>query len=291
MRYFIVILALCFPSTYPTVQADQPPVAVRYALDNPDFFKRYEYPLTLLDMALAASSPGYGPYRLERTRLVGSQQRIRRIVAQGDLLDITFGMSRPEIEAEMLVVPFPLMRGLLGYRLMITHPDRLAALENVKSVSELSQYVAVQGAEWTDTQVLRANHLPVITSTDYPSMFRMVQGKRVDYFPRGVAEAWTELTEPIAEGLVLNQRVVLQYPGPYYFFVSRHNPELAQRIYDGLMRLERSGELEKFVRSYPDMAKAIDFLESGDYQLLKLDVPFELPSLKKVPQSVWLSLD
>lgn len=271
------------------VLAQEPITVVRYAIDNPDFTKRYDYPLALLEMALEASAPAYGPYRIERASFLASQQRLRNLVEEGEHLDITFGMSRPEIESRMRVVPFPLMKGLLGYRVMLTRPDLQSQLEDVNSLADLSRFVAVQGDQWTDTQILQANGLPVETSSDYPGMFRMLKAGRVDYFPRSIAEVWAELEEPLAKGLTLNQKVVLRYPGPFYFFVSRNNPELAERLHAGLMTLHRSGQFEAFFRSRMETRNALAFLETREYRLLDLVTPFDLPSLEQIPDSLWLS--
>ncbi|TCK06119.1 transporter substrate-binding domain-containing protein [Marinobacterium mangrovicola] len=275
----LISLALLLPR--PAWSADQTTL-VRYATDG-----LIDYPLALLEKSLQASEEKYGPYRLQRSDMSPSQGRVRQLVTDGALLDVMFIMSSEEVESEMLVVPFPLMRGLLGYRVMMTTPENLAALEAVKSLEDLQQYVAIQGGDWADTDILRANQLSVITTSDMVSMMRMLKAGRVDYFPRGVAEIWEELQLPIAEGLVANKKVVLRYTGPYYIAVSKRRPLLQERILYGLMQLHESGEFERFLRQRPEMSRALSFLEQGDYRVIDLASPFQLPSIQQVPSELW----
>ncbi|SEG78639.1 type 2 periplasmic-binding domain-containing protein [Marinobacterium lutimaris] len=275
----LISLALLLPR--PAWSADQTTL-VRYATDG-----LIDYPLALLEKSLQASEEKYGPYRLQRSDMSPSQGRVRQLVTDGALLDVMFVMSSEEVESEMLVVPFPLMRGLLGYRVMMTTPENLAALEAVKSLEDLQPYVAIQGGDWADTDILRANQLSVITTSDMVSMMRMLKAGRVDYFPRGVAEIWEELKLPLAEGLVANKKVVLRYTGPYYIAVSKRRPLLQERILYGLMQLHESGEFERFLRQRPEMSRALSFLEHSDYQIIDLTSPFTLPSIQKVPSELW----
>lgn len=275
----LTCLALIAP--VPAVYAEEV-TRVRYAVDGP-----IDYPLALLKKSLEASAEKYGPFQVERSELTPSQGRIRQLVQDGQFLDVMFAMSSSEIEAEMLVVPFPLMRGLLGYRMMLTTPDKLSELEQVSSIAELARYEAIQGGDWADTDILRANGLPVITTSDQMSMFRMVKAGRVDYFPRGVAEIDVELKYPEAQGLVANKKVVLRYTGPYYIVVSKQRPELKERLFYGLMQLHESGEFSKFLREREEMSQALSFLDNNDYRIIDLSTPFNLPSIQEVPPDLW----
>ena len=54
---------------------------------------------------------------------------------------------------------------------------------------------SIQGSDWPDYPILKANHFRVLGSGDFDAMFKMLSAKRIDYFPRSVTEIWPELQQ------------------------------------------------------------------------------------------------
>ncbi|MBP0049457.1 hypothetical protein H9C73_11985 [Marinobacterium sp. AK62] len=263
---------------------------VRYQLGVSANDSRYEYFLVLLDMALSATRQDYGDYQLIRSERGVSQQRAFELLSAGQGLDVFWGMTSLRRETLGRAVPFPLMRGLLGVRVALTTPQGAEALGKVTSIQDLSQLTAVQGDGWPDTRILRHNGLPVITSSHYESLFQMLRYQRSDYFPRSVAEVWAEQEGPLGEGLEIHKGLLLSYRSPIYFFVHRDNEALARRLQKGLERLWQNGLFNNLFYSRPELRRALDLINHGDYRVLRLAMPWQLPSIRQIPDDYWLPL-
>lgn len=99
--------------------------------------------------------------------------------------DLMWSVTNQEREQSGLrVIRVPIDRGLMGWRLLMVRAADLPKWQDVKSLADLRRFVAGQGHDWPDTAILKANNLPVVTSTDYAALFRMLKVGRFDYFPR-----------------------------------------------------------------------------------------------------------
>jgi hypothetical protein len=143
----------------------------------------------------------------------------------------------------------------------------------VRTLADLSQFTAGAGENWPSTAVLRANGLPVVTSIGYEQLFAMLAARRFDYMPRGVYEAWFE--ERQHSGLVIEQGLFLHYSVPFYFFTSRDNPALAQRIERGLHAALADGSFDRLFRSIPSFRRSLDEIHAGKRRVLALQLPPE----------------
>ena len=80
--------------------------------------------------------------------------------------------------------PFPLYRGLIGYRVFLIEKGRQADFDSVQTLEDLSKLTAVQGTGWDDIKILRAAGLPVVDG-HYVNLPKMLQARRGDYYPEG----------------------------------------------------------------------------------------------------------
>jgi len=137
-------------------------------------------------------------------------------------------------EQEALPIRIPLLKGLLGYRVMVVRradEQKIAAIENL---SELKALTAVQGFGWVDVQILEANHFKVEASAWYQSIYKSLAAGYYDYYPRSILEAWSELDQRPNPALVIDKKHLLYYPTAIYFFVNKNNGKLAERLSYGL---------------------------------------------------------
>jgi hypothetical protein len=126
------------------------------------------------------------------------------------------------------------------------------------------------GVNWPSTDVLRANGLPVTTSIAYEYLFPMLQAKRFDYMPRGIYEAWYEQRIHAGAGLVIDEHLLLHYRLPFYFFVSRDNPALGQRIERGLRAAIADGSFARLFNSVPAFKRSEAVIRSGKRRVFEL---------------------
>lgn len=205
----------------------------------------------ILTRALDVSQDRYGEYQFEYRQFEFSQNRSLKMLENGDL-DVMHTMTSNEREKQFLAVKFPLVKGLMGNRVLVIHNKNLALFENITQ-AELAKKIACQGLHWPDSDTLEANGFTVARVLSFEAMYELVEKGRCDYFPRSILEINSELTrfQSIHPELTTADNVMLVYPAQVYFFVEKSNFGLAKRIHDGLTILEKSGEMEKILTQQP----------------------------------------
>lgn len=208
-----------------------------------------DYMVSLLSLALRHVDRAYTP---EPLGLEMAQQRTMLEIARGDNpLDLMWTMTDPEREAgPLLPVRIPVDRGLLGWRLLLVRRDELPMWREVRDLARLRTLMAGQGHDWPDTRILRANGLPVGTSSSYESLFRMLARGRIDYFPRAIGEIDSELAAHDDAGLAIAPGLMLYYPTASYFFVSPRRPELAEHLRLGLEAAVADGSMARLFEQH-----------------------------------------
>src|SRR5690606_14234425 len=127
------------------------------------------------------------------------------------------------------------------------------------------------GSRWVDAEIMRANGLPIISAVDYRSLFKMLRAGRFDYFSRGIYQVQLELGWIPTQGLVMEQRLMLQYPAENYFFVNRSNPALADRIRRGLELALADGSFDETLYAYPEHRWARMEIDNHNRLIIQLD--------------------
>ncbi|PSJ45952.1 hypothetical protein C7I36_04335 [Zobellella taiwanensis] len=249
--------------------------------------QRVNYFVALLALALEKTAPDHGPARARPFDQPLSQARAFEMVARGEL-DLVWSMASRERMDKARAVPVPLLKGLLGYRVLLAHPQSLARLGEIGSLSALGGFTAIQGEGWPDVDILRANGLEVQTATDYDGMFRMVMGRRVDYFPRSVAEVWPELARHSPQALAVVPGLVLYYPAPIYFFVHPDNRALAGRLETGLRRAVADGSFERLFLAQEEHRRALAFIGAPGLRRLALENPLMPDFVPPADPRLWL---
>lgn len=212
---------------------------------------RYHYRIALLELALRHTQPDDGPFRLEGLHGKHTQARGERLLQAGEI-DVAFFPTSIEREERFLPVRIPMLRGLLGCRVLLIHKDSVPRFEQVNTLDALRQLRGGFGSQWADMSILKANGLPIDGAAQYETLFQMLAAKRFDYFPRGISEAWRELESFGTElpNLVVEPHLALYYPYAVYYFVNRNNPELADRIRRGLEAALADGSFRALFLKY-----------------------------------------
>ena len=226
--------------------------AVRYPLSEPQGNVGREdpqqyYPVRLLRAALDRAGPDY---LLEPTAQMMRQNRAVAELQNARAIEVLWTMTSHQREQGLLPVRVPLDRGLIGWRLLLIRKSDAARFAAIRSAAELRSLQALQGHDWPDTEILRANHYKVQTSSDYAGMFKMLASGRVDYFPRSVIEIWSEAEAFADQGLIVAPGLALHYPSAFYYFVNRARMRLAADIQRGLENMLADGSYERLFQDY-----------------------------------------
>ena len=234
-RPFSLLLALCLCAASALART------VVYPRAESETDERDRYPVQLLALALREA---HSSYDLKPHPVFMLQVRAMREVEQQSGLDIVWTMTSREREQALLPIRIPIDRGLLGWRLLLVDPAREPAFARVHALDGLKALRGGQGADWPDTTILRDAGLVVDESARYGDLFQKLAAGRIDYFPRSVQEIWGELETHRAEGFVVEPTLALHYPTAMYFFVNRHDTQLAADIRKGLERALADGSFE-----------------------------------------------
>jgi hypothetical protein len=167
----------------------------------------------------------------------------------GRTIDVGPIPSSAEREARLLPIRIPINKGMLGWRLGLIRKGDKGRIAGVSTLDDLKRVRLAQGQEWPDTHILRANGIDVITAPKYEGLFKMLVGKRFDYFPRSVMEIWDEQAINDAT-LEVEPHLALHYFYDAYFMVNRKNTKLAQDIRDGLEKAVADGSFDKLFQQY-----------------------------------------
>ncbi len=248
-RLLIASLLLAFPPRQ--VLADD---AVR-PLESKEFLSwsldPYEH--ALLREVLERTRPDYGPYEEQPFTETISDARAIELAIEGRLVNIlAAGVGQPLPEQEMIPVPFPIDKGLLGWRVSLIDRRNQDRLSRVNNIEELRHFRVGQGSDWTDVRIYEFNRIPVETTSNFKSLFLMLLHGRFDLFPRGLSEIAEELA---AYGkrypdLAIEQHLLLHYPLCDAYYVSRSAPHLAARLTAGLERMVADGSFDALFAKY-----------------------------------------
>jgi hypothetical protein len=204
-------------------------------------------------MSLEISRPKYGPYEIVITDYVMSQGRAEAELKKKDgAISIHRMGTNKTRERDLGVIRIPLLKGLLGTRILIVNKHSLEKFKNVKSLTDLAKMTACQASHWPDSDILEANGLKVLRSYKYEHMFKLVDKGRCDYFPRAITEGIPELNARKKEylNLIMEPHLLLRYDFPMYFFVNPENTLLRNRIKDGLKMMIQQKSLHQFMKEH-----------------------------------------
>ena len=201
-------------------------------------------------MKLAAEHSGTDYEFLESQERMTQARVVRELAGGTGRVDLAWTMTSIEREALMLPVRIPVDRGLIGHRIAFVRREHAERWAGLTSIEQLKRYTAGQGHDWPDTDILRANGLPVQTATRYEQLFDMLRRGRVDYFPRAVFEVDDEASGALGQNLVIEPHVLIRYPTASYLFVRPDRPQLAADLTRGLEAAVADGSMQRLFQSH-----------------------------------------
>lgn len=243
------------------------------------FFGKDPY-ISQMRAALDITIPEFGPYEimldLNQFDQVAEFERL-----ENEEIDIIWSLTSTEREQAFIPIRFPLMRGLMGYRVLVINPKNRVWQNEPLGLDELRSLVAIQGNGWPDVDILDRNGFVVGETPSIKRAYSLVKNQRVDYFPRSISEVYFEADEyqfNDGMGLVIAEELGLHYPTAMYFFVNRNNIDLAIRLNIGMLKLEMSGKRHQFVSESPYIEQIRQGLQNR--LLYELDNPFLTPETR-----------
>jgi len=263
----------------PAARADQ--TSLKYFPVGPI----YEYRWKLLELALAHTRDEALNVKLEPFAEDVTQNRGISLLQSGSIDVIALG-TNGEREMQMLPIKIDILRGIVGYRVLVIRKKDEASIARMDEQTLRQQLTFGLNSQWADLPILRANGLTVVTATGYENLFGMLAAGRFDAFPRGLNEAYLEIEKHKEKfpQLMAEKSKALYFPYPVYFWVNKNNHLLASRIERGLKLALADGSFRNLFETYH--AKEIKQLASERRQLIRLSNPV-LPAGTVEPDTRW----
>jgi len=224
----------------------------------------------LLRLALEKTE---GPFAIEFYPYELTSPRRALEIKRNGVINIMWDGTDAQRERELLPIRVSLVGELNDYRVFMIRKQDAVKFREVRTLDDLRKLRAGGGVNWPSVDVLRHNGLPVETSVSYASLFPMLKARRFDYMPRGVHEAWAEEQVYGSQGLMVEPTIFLHYRVPFYFFVSRENRAMAERVEKGLRLAQADGSFDKLLNGYPAFKRALAEIAARKRKVFELELP------------------
>jgi hypothetical protein len=202
------------------------------------------------------------------------------MLAAGEAPDVIWSSSNPDREKRFRPIKISLLKNLNEYRILLIRKEDQHLFTNIQTLDDLKTLSAGSGAHWSDTNILKRNHLPTIVAPTHDSLFRMLSSNRFDYMSRGLYEL-VDTTNylkvlDLEDGLVFEKHLLLHYRVPFYYFVHKDNKSLAERLQKGLEITLKDGSFDEAFFKYEDYKNGYQILDNHDRRIIRLQSEFEL---------------
>ncbi|UZJ45538.1 transporter substrate-binding domain-containing protein [Marinimicrobium sp. C6131] len=230
-----------------------------------------DYANDLLKLALELSEHRYGPYEIvQQPAQTVIRRQLLELQEEGHL-SVALSMPMAEWLNNAEMIPFPIMKGLASYRLFFSHRKNLDRFNAIDDLDTLKTLKIGQGPGWSTSKILEDNGFEVVYGGPYKTLFPMLHGDRFQLLMRGVYEIQPELEAYLPEmpELVIVDGIAIYTYLPMYFFVSREQPGLAERLRYGLKKAHDNGQWDALFDQY--FGDMLNWLNHGTRRVFYLD--------------------
>jgi len=245
---------------------------------------RQVYEREVLEAVLAATEDEMGPWEIvESLDEYPGDEESRVFSGKGHDLFVTIAGNQKFGEGDMIDIPHPLTRNLLGYRIPIIREqdaDVFAAIETEEDLQALRHGIP---ETWSDAVVFRHNGYEVVEEGSFDDIFERLENGLFDYSAYGANEVLGVFDNRASKqpGLAIDDHLLLFYPFPLVFYVNPDLPELAGRIETGMLEIIASGKLDEiFNRHYGDIVERLGLEQRTLYILENPLIPEMFSGLK-----------
>lgn len=192
---------------------------------------------------------------------LGNERRNLHMISDGhvhvDMMPVTPARLQLVREGRLRMIPIPLDRGLLGYRINLLLDSRRDMLAAVRSADDLRRFSMGQNVGWMDVEVYRGAGIPTKEIKDWADgeFALQMEAGLLDLFPLGLEETLTHFLPHFRKKfpqLTIDPHVIIRYP--WYRFVWVSPKADADEVYAALSRgfemLVDSGEFLRIWERY-----------------------------------------
>lgn len=201
------------------------------------------YHAELIKQALFYSDTGFGEFTARTIDKDIPNVRIMQQVLEGHDINVFWGPALEQYSrSELFKINIPLVRGLLGCRIMLIRKGEQDKFSNLASPMDILYGL---GNGWADTKIFEQNHLRFLTAIDNEALYYTLSAGRYDAVPFGADFVYKHLmaSRNHVNNLELEEENILYYPMPVIFYVNRNFPALAYALENGLKNLQKNGKM------------------------------------------------
>jgi hypothetical protein len=246
-----------------------------------------DYMQGLLKHALSYSGKKYTYSTTDETY---SRPRVMESVKSGEIT-VMWGGTTEQMEQDFIPIRIDAYRGLMSHRILLIRKGDQSRFDRVNSLSDFQQLTLGQVKTWQDSDILEKAGFSVVKITKKQGLFYMLDGGRFDGFPRGANEAWNEMAAFPTLQLDVEKKLVLVYPLPTYFFVSRHRPQVAKDVEAGLEQAIRDGSFDNYFYQSKEVRDVLRIADLPNRKAFYIANPFLPKATPLDRKELWLSID
>lgn len=219
---------------------------------------RNAYVRDAVQLALEKTARADGPFRLVVSLPMNKQRAL--LEASARTAPNFLVATSPDVgrAAGLVPVRFPIHLGVNRYRVCFVHAPRQSAVRAADSLAAVARLRHVQGRDWADVAIMRANGFDVAEVATYEALFEVVAVGRADLFCRSVLEVGHEIQAHAGlPGLAVDDSLLLSYDLPQYLYTHADNHAAIARLERGLRLAFADGSLQALLRRYlePSLAR------------------------------------
>ncbi len=259
MKFFFLLVLLCCVSLY---QLNAISIVIPRTSTN---VERDSYEMGLLKLILEKAGESY---TLTRTSRIYTQSRVIKSLENNEKISIYWMGTSKELEKKLLPIRIPLA----------LHKNQQDKFDKITTLSDLQKLKGAQGYGWSDNEILEYSGLKQHQNA-YENIFKMVNhGNRIDYFSRGLNEAFGEVTsrEGSLTNLTVEKKILLVYPFSKFFFISKENKKLEKLLTEGIEKIIEDKSFIKYFYNNEHIKKM--FKNSNLKNRIRIDIPNPLLS-------------
>ncbi len=203
----------------------------------------------LITEALNAYNPS-DVLNLKPSKVNMAQLRALRSLRNDHVLDVFWTMTSENREQDLFVLRIPLLKGLLGNRLLVIRKSDTKKFRSIKFLEHAKRFTYGQGHDWPDADVLENAGLMVLRTSSYKSLMKMLDRGRFDAYPLGMNEIWAEVEKRPHLKVMVDTNIVFSYNAPVFIFLNPSNTKLRIKLEKGFKKIIENGTFEKKFNSY-----------------------------------------
>jgi hypothetical protein len=263
-------------------------------LDRRQGMNQNDFQYKLLKLVLERSGK---PHVLGLSETIQPQDEAIAALAQGERdplrnpqrLSVGVYGAGTNLNQRLRAVPIPVAGGILGLRAGWSHRHEQPALKAIKTAEELRRIVLLQGLGWSDVKIFDASGLRTYTARS-EDLFRLVDNRRVQLFPRGITELESEhpVVRSSTKDTSLDPHLLLAYPFAGFFYVGPNNQALAEAIHTGFERAIADGSYQHLLEQKLLTPWLKQALQLADRRVIVLSNPDAALALAEVNPRHWL---